>query len=217
MSADSHAELLNVHMRRRRLTRMQLADGLAGELSAKTIDRLLAGEVENPRRSTTAKLDTFFDTTAFGDLSDRLRQESEEHLPDLLGIWFAHTPRQRGRPYATVDRFTVRKARQPLIDAKILRQWSTREPSDVGQEWRAVGAQGDNNRDLYMAFYIVSTERPNSNGALAVRRSLDTWTSMSGFYLRFPAEETIKGAPTFKISFFRNEDDARAASGWDSE
>jgi hypothetical protein len=211
---------LNALMQEQHLNANTLAKKVPDGPDRVTITRILTDPDHCPRISSLEPIEAYFKRPGYlTEVLERPAGDSHPYRPDhrLIGIWYEHIPKQPGRDYESIDYIDLRRNRNGEYRARIKRLLSTRNPTDVGEEWEAVGRASEE-RFLYLVFYSVSDNRPDSNGSLAVRRD-QSYRRLDGGYLRFREDDSPKrsGPPLFKINWHRDASGAVEKSVWSVE
>jgi len=184
-----------------------------------TISRILNEPHHHPRISSLEKLEDHFGCPGhLTDLYDFPDSHQQNFRPDrfLTGAWFQHIPKQAERDYESIDLVRIEKARNGEFRSEMLRVLSTRSPKDVDESWKALGMPRED-RFLYLVFYSVSQNRPDSNGVIALRRD-QSYRRLTGRYFKFGGDERNNGSVprSFRIIWYREPSEVEKSS-WSSE
>jgi hypothetical protein len=215
VSSRLHALLREAH-----LTAHSLAKKLPNGPDRVTISRILADPNHCPRLSSLEPIEEHFERPGYlTEVLEQPESSSRAFRPDrlLVGTWYEQVPKQAGRNYESIDLVQLRRTRSGEFRGSIERVLSTRSPTDVGEAWEAMGMAREE-RFLYLVFYSVSDNRPDSNGAIALRRDR-SYRRLYGGYLRFRDDDsqTRSVPPMFRLNWHRDASEAAEKSSWSSE
>jgi hypothetical protein len=212
---DTVSSRLRALMDANHLDANTLSKKVSGSPNRVTITRILENPESVPRVGTLEPLENFFECP--GHLTEVRKSPKESSRPvgdRFTGTWYEHISEQSGRDYESIDIVRLHRVQNGELRGKIERIHSARNPTDVGETWETIG-KATEERFLYLVFYTVSNNRPDSNGAIALHRD-DSYLRLDGGYLKYREVRSGRrsGPPIFDVSWYREEAAALEKSQW---